>query len=531
MAPQTVADASIQLLAEYGVDTVFGIPGVHTLDYYRALPSSGLQAIEARHEQGAAFMADGYARAAGRPAGVCAITGPGLANAATGIGQAWADSVPMVVLTAVNPASADGRGLGRLHELHDQGALAAGLTDHAFAAADPEALEAALAESFAASRAERPRPAIVAIPLDVLPRAVERPLAAVTPPPPPEPDPRAVDAVVRALAAAERPAVILGGGCADASTELRELLRRLGAPVITTVAGKGAFPSSSALSLGSCLPLAETHAWLAERDLLLAIGTELAPTDTEVDDPIFDGTLIRVDVDADRLDDRHRATVAVQADAARFAEALAAALPEGRSPTAATAADRPRPGRAPWVRESHLTALRSLRDHTDESTRFVSDMTQLAYAGNIHFPVEHPRLWLHPVGFGSLGYAVPAAIGAAVADPDRRVVALVGDSGLLYTGQELATAVDLGAAVTIVVWNNDALGQIRDDMRQSGIEPNSVHPHNGDVVALARAYGCAAERIGDPADLGDAVERARLTEGPAVVEVLVDDDGPGGARP
>lgn len=502
----------------HGVDTVFGIPGVHTLEYYRALAGSDLRVVAARHEQGAALMADGYARATGRAAAVSVITGPGLTNAATGIGQAWADSVPMLVLTTRNPAP----GRGQLHELCSQELLARGLSDHYYEPRDGEAVHRALAEVFATFRSGRPRPAIFSIARDALtdPSAAQ-PVAVAAEPP--WPSAAAVSEVVAALASSARPAVIVGGGCAAAAARVRELVDRLAIPVLTTVAGKGVVPSSSPLCAGSVLPAAGVQRWLRDRDLVLALGTELAATDTEREHSLLsEARLVRVDVDpAELADDRHPDQLAIRADAGRFCEALLAALPAAPGPWAH---ELPRDTAVPWVGRRHREALAALRAATDPDTCFVSDMTQIAYAGNVVFPVDAPRLWLHPTGFGSLGFAVPAAIGAALADRARPVLALVGDSGLLYTGQELAVAAELELPITVVVWNNRALGQIRDDMARSGIPAISVHPHNGDVQALARAYGCATERVGSAGELRDAAVRAqRRAAGPTVVEITVED--------
>ncbi|HEY1853296.1 MAG TPA: thiamine pyrophosphate-binding protein, partial [Solirubrobacterales bacterium] len=413
-----MAASILRLARAHGIDTFFGIPGVHTLEYYRALAGSGLRVVTARHEQGAAFMADGYARATGKPAAVCVITGPGLTNAATAIAQARSDSVPMLVLTAINPIAERER--GRLHEMRSQELVAAGLSDLAFTVRAAGEVGEVLAVSFAALSMGRPQPAIVTVPLDVLPAAATA--GALPAPPRPVVQTDAVAEAASTLAAARRPALILGGGAAEAAPTLRRIAERLQAPTLTTIAGKGIVPESSPLSLGATLPLAETRDWLAGRDVVLAIGTELAATDTEIDEPVFEGTMIRVDLDPARLDDGHRAAIPVHADAGEFAEALLEEIPRaGRSQTSG---DRPAAGRAPWVRDSHLTALAALRAHTSPETRFYSDMTQLAYTGNIHFPVELPRRWLHPVGFGSLGFGLPAAIGGALGDPEAPVVAL-----------------------------------------------------------------------------------------------------------
>src|SRR5215468_7150025 len=233
--------AAIALLEAYGVDTVFGIPGVHTLELYRGLADRRIRHIGVRHEQGAGFMADGYARASGKP-GVCVlITGPGVVNAATAIGQAYSDSVPMLVLSSVNARDDLGKGRGRLHELPSQQAAMAPLTAFSRTVADPAALAPAMDDAFDAFAAARPRPVHLEVPLDVLlepaaPAATRRRRM------PPAPDPKGIDAAARLIAAASRPLVIAGGGTVDCAAAVQALVDTIGAPVVTTIAGKGVVP-------------------------------------------------------------------------------------------------------------------------------------------------------------------------------------------------------------------------------------------------------------------------------------------------
>src|SRR5882724_6235146 len=208
---QTGGQAAIALLERYGVDTVFGIPGVHTLELYRGLADSKIRHIAVRHEQGAGFMADGYARVSGRPAVCLLITGPGLTNAATAIGQAYSDSVPMLVLSSVNARDDLGKGRGRLHEITSQQATMAPLTAFSRTIATPAALAPAFADAFDAFAATRPRPVHLEVPLDVLVEPAA-PAAATKRRAPPTPDPAGIAAAARLIAAATRPLVIAGGG-------------------------------------------------------------------------------------------------------------------------------------------------------------------------------------------------------------------------------------------------------------------------------------------------------------------------------
>jgi 5-guanidino-2-oxopentanoate decarboxylase len=286
--------------------------------------------------------------------------------------------------------------------------------------------------------------------------------------------------------------------------------------VVSTVAGKGVLPAGHPLAAGAVLSRTQAQAWLRERDLILAIGTELSETDTDVEHVALGGHLLRVDVDPTRAQDRYRADVFVAADAGVFAAALVDALDATGVPAplhpggAATMAEltrRVRAGIAPSERPL-LDAVDALRAGLPPEARTFTDMTQIAYAGNWSFPVPAARRWLHPSGYGTLGYAVPAAIGGAIADPRAPTVALVGDGGFLYTAQELVTATELDLPLTVVLWDNDALGQIRDDMVARDIPPTSVLPRNPDFAGLARACGFDVVRPASLAELTAAVQRS-----------------------
>src|SRR5688500_14768651 len=221
----------VKLLEAYGVEIIFGIPGVHTVEFYRGLPDTRIRHITPRHEQGAGFMADGYARACGRPAACFIITGPGLTNIATALGQAYADSVPMLVISSVNNSHELGLGEGRLHELPSQRNLMAGLTAFSHTLLRPDELPEVLARAFAVFDAARPRPVHIELPLDVITAPADHvPRHRVTPVVRPGPAADAIAAAAGLLRGAERPLVVLGGGAKDAALQARALVERLGAP-------------------------------------------------------------------------------------------------------------------------------------------------------------------------------------------------------------------------------------------------------------------------------------------------------------
>ena len=522
---QTCGQAAIALLETYGVDTVFGIPGVHTLDFYRGLADSAIQHIAVRHEQGAGFMADGYARASGRPGVSILITGPGVANAATAIGQAYSDSVPLLILSSVNARVDLGKGRGRLHEMTSQQAMMAPLTAFSRTILDPADLPTAMADAFAVFEAKRPRPVHIEIPLDVLagpaPGAMMRPPASQRP----ALEADALDAAAALIRSSKRPVIIAGGGTVEAGTPLRAFAERFGTPVVLTTAAKGVLPDDHPLCLGATLSLSATQDLLQSADLVIAVGTELSETDSWLDRLPLSGRLLRIDIDPTTLARDYPADAAILGDAA---DALAALAERTEAPTDRIPVEELKRVRA-LNRESlrplqrkHAVVLDALRDALPEDGMVASDMTQIAYTGNTYFPCSRPRSWFHPLGFGTLGYALPAAIGAKLAMPERATVALAGDAGLLFTVQELATAAELGLPVVVLLWNNDGLGQIAGDMIEQGIPEIGVKPRNPDYLALAKAFGCDAVRPDSLKDLDARLRAAFAADRPTLIEVRQD---------
>jgi len=517
------------MLAANGIDTVFGIPGVHNIELYRGLDSGRVRHVLVRHEQNAGFAADGYARASGRPAAAFVISGPGVTNIHTALAQAYSDSVPLLVVASAPLRASLGQGWGVLHELDDQRATVAGVTAFAGSARTDLEVREHLRAGFAALRGERARPAYVDIPLDLLSAPTDlRPERLASASCPHAPARAELDAALALLAAAERPLLIAGGGARHAGAALRELLEALDGYLVTTVAGKGVVPESHPASLGASLPYAATQERVAQADLVIAAGTELSETDVYTTTRLaINGSLVRIDVDPHKLHDHYAAGVTIRGDAAAALELLAGAarVRRGwRSIAGDGAAHRARiDAQLDATARNARSALRALRAAVPADGAVFSDMTQLAYLGNYAYAAEQPGVWFHPSGYGTLGYALPAAIGAKIAQPQRPVVALAGDFGVQFTLQDLMTAVELELGLPIVVWNNGALGQIRDDMRAAGITAIGVVARNPDFVALARACGAAGERVRDPVALTATVRAALVRPGPTLVEVVAAD--------
>lgn len=525
-AEHSTGEALVGLLEDYGVDTVFGIPGVHNVEMYRALPRSRIRHILTRHEQGAGFMADGYARTTGKP-GVCfTITGPGLLNILTPMGQAWSDSSPLLVISSALDVTDAAQGRGRLHEMQNQRQAAAAVTSRSVTAYTPRDVSEAIAAAFSSFAAERPRPAYVEIPLDLLSSPAGGNWKSRNRPSRPHPDAKTVSAAARLLASAEHPLLVLGGGAVADRSGARAIIEKLGCPAVTTIAGKGIVPDSHPLNLGARMAEHAVKKLLAEVDVILAAGTEISETDLWDSNFSIPGKIIRIDLDAANLARPHAAEIAILADAAVSLAEIAKALPAGnwdhrRAKNEAFVAGYL--AKEPSRDNELLTLLRpvlaTIRESLPQNTIVASDMTQIAYAANRIFPMEVPRSWHHPNGFGTLGFALPAAIGAKAGVDERPVAALLGDYGFQYTLNELGTAAELGQTLPILLWNNDALGQIRDDMINKGIQPNAVTLRNPDFQALARAYGCRAEKPGSLRELSRSIASALAANGPTVIEM------------
>jgi len=514
-------------LKQRGIDVIFGIPGVHNLELYRGIEQAGITHVLARHEQGAGFMADGYARATGKPGVAYVITGPGVCNVMTAMGQAYSDSVPVLVIASCLEREHRSMGRGRLHEMRDQEAAAATVTGWARTAPDAKAAFELIDTALAEFACQRPRSKYIQVPIDVLGRDCPGAAKPLPLPHRPEAGQSSVLDVVALLAKAHRPLFVFGGGAKAGATAARALLDHSGAASYCTYAGRGIIAPDHPLNFGATLPRAGSLEIIASADLVIAVGTELAEVDLWRDHLGNSATLVRVDIDPHALTDWHHAQIKVLGDAAAFMTAVDAALAvKDRASgwdvaevahirrSARREVDIQRPGIAPII-ETLQAALPA-------DTTFYSDMTQFAYVGKEVYKLDQPNLWHHPTGFGTLGYALPAAIGGKIGLGAGPVVALIGDYGFHYTMQELGVAVELGLSLPIILWDNGKLKEIEDCMRSAQIAPNAVIARNPDFCALARAFGAAASRPANLDDLQTALKTALQTKGPTLIHVTPD---------
>ena len=518
----TVGMRLVEGLAARGVDLVFGIPGVHTVELYRGLAGSPIRHVTARHEQGAAFMADGYARVTGKPGVAFVITGPGLTNALTAMAQARADSVPMLVVSGVNQRASLGQGLGLLHELPDQAGLVRALCPTLQVTA-PVMLGPVLDRAFALMLGGRPGPVHIEVPTDVMAQK-----AAALPPALPR-TLRAPGATVLAdarqrLNGAKRAVILAGGGARQAAAPLRALAQALDAPVVQTVNARGVM-FGHPLGVPASPSLNAVRALIAGADLVLAVGTELGPTDYDMyvrgGFPDLSG-MIRVDICAGQLA-RHPAALRIQADAGLTLSALAA----GASPRQADG-----PARAGACRIAARAELAGLHPAMTaqlasvEAMRaalpgaiIVGDSTQPVYAANLYYDHDRPGGWFNAAtGFGALGFGPGAAIGAALGAPDTPVICLIGDGGLQFSAAELRTAYDERLPISFVVWNNAGYREIAEAMAGAGAQVIGCDPSPLGLAAFAESCGLPFVSLApDPGTI--TAELQHPLTGPRLIEL------------
>jgi acetolactate synthase-1/2/3 large subunit len=515
------------LLELHGVELVFGIPGVHTLEIYRGLADSSIRHVTPRHEQGAAFMADGYARVSGRP-GVCLlITGPGVTNAATAVASAYHDSQPVLIVSSATATRDARRNRGPLHDLPDQQAFMSTITAFSETVGEPGQLAPALERAFEVLEGPRPRPVHVGIPIDVLasPASEDAPARAASRPSRPTAASGELERAREMLREASRPMILLGGGAIDAGEPALRVSAATGAPIVTTTNGKGAVPEDHPAALGCTTTLQPVFGALEQADVVLAVGTEFSENDYYYQGglPSFGGRLIRVDVDPAQLTGGREPDLALLGDATDTLSALAASLePSGadRAGEAASRAAELRDALEFWPgADAAFGVLDAIASALPPDAIIAADSTQLAYVAGCYLTVRRPRSYLCPAGYGTLGPGLPMAIGAKLAAPERPVACLVGDGGLLFTVAELATAVQLGLPLAVILWQNHGYGEIRDSMDRVNVPHIGTEGSAEDYLGIARGFGCHAVRAQDLEQVADATRTALSADRPTLIEV------------
>jgi len=487
-----VGEAIIDLLVrEYQVGTVFGIPGVHNIELFRGLHRSGIRVVAPRHEQGAGFMADGWSIATGKP-GVCAlISGPGLTNAITPIAQAYHDSRPMLVLASTTPTNALGKKFGPLHDLDDQSAVVRTVTAFSETVTDPTKLPALIERAWNVFTSSRPRPVHIAIPTDVLEQFVEPFTRVTTQTSLPVANESDIQRAAQLLAGAKRPMIIAGGGAINAGDALVRIAIAIDSPIVLTGNAKGVVPSNHPLCVGSALVIPGVQDEIEQSDVVLVASSELSDADLYNGGRAlqFTGKVIRIDIDAEQMQRRTIPDVSLLGDSRITLTALAQKLNVSSSNSGNVRATELRKSARAGVRQDLLPWIDAMEQVIPKETTIALDSTQLAYAAHTVMACDTPRSWLAPFGFGTLGCALPMAIGAAVADSTKPVLAIVGDGGWLFTVAEMAAAIDEGVHMVMVLWDNRGYAQIRESFDDVHAPRMGVDVSSHDPSAIARGFG------------------------------------------
>jgi thiamine pyrophosphate-dependent acetolactate synthase large subunit-like protein len=519
------ASALVDALRELGVELAFGLPGVHNLAVWEACAEAGVRLVGVRHEQAAAYAADGYARATGRLGVAVVTTGPGAANTLGATGEAMASGAPVLVIATDIPSTLRRPGVyrGVLHETRDQATMFAPVTKAATTTAAAADLYADVLRAGREALRAPTGPVYLGVPTDLLPAPVtERTAAPPEPPDLPEPD---LAPALALIERAERPLVWAGGGAvrAGAGDAVGRLAERLAAPVVTTYHGRGLLPPHH-----PCLAPATTHvpvvgALWDEADLVIAIGSDLDGMTTQNWRMPQPPTLLAVNVDAADAAKNYRPDHVLVGDARAVAERLADAVPprDGLD-VLSVHTESMRTHVAALVREEEPQAA-LLLDTFDRllpaDATVLADMCIAGYWVAGFHRVPGPRRLAYPMGWGTLGFAFPAALGAAAAGAGR-AVAVVGDGGFLFACGELATAVQERLPVTVVLVDDGGYGMLRFDQVQSGVPTRGVDLVTPDFVALAHAFGVPAEAVDGFGDAFEAALGKSLdTDGPSLVAV------------
>lgn len=518
--PENNAGRSIlQTIRNHGIDTIFGIPGTHNLEFYRHLKPLGIKPVTTRHEQGAGYAAIGWSLQTGLPGVVITTSGPGLLNALSAVGTAYCESVPMIVLSPGVARGDEFADNGALHETKDStgAAGAIGLWSRRVQSAS-EAVEA-VHEAFALFATGRPRPVHIEVPLDVLEAETDCAESALAVRPAKDavaPDAEQLRRAVDALNAAERPVIVSGGGAVVAASALRSLADALGAPVVATINGKSVLPESHPLSVGSELRLPAAHELVNSADVLLLVGTKMGVEEFWGGEIAPQGTVIRVDRVSSQAHKNVASDIALIADSKTVLEALNAGITRQASEPFG------------WLGESGLRELRE-RLHQDAvaiSPKLMSvaeeissvipseaivagDSSQITYlAMTSTTRLDHPRSFLYTAAYATLGFGLPAAIGAKVGAPERPVVCVVGDGALMFAIQEMVTAAEQQLDLTLVCVDNGGYGEIRQNEIDRDIQPVGVDLHQPDWPTMARGMGFTAQQVSAPDELAPVIRDA-----------------------
>ncbi len=525
---RTGAKALVESLERAGAQILFGYPGGNVIDIFNLLPASKMKFVLGRHEQGCVHMADGYARATGRPGVALVTSGPGATNAITGLGTANMDGIPLVLVSGQVPLSEIGTDA---FQEADMSGICRAVTKHSFLVKSADEIPETVAEAFYIATHGKPGAVVIDLPRNVqreicLAQYPERISLRAYHPECPVP-PGSAAALAGLVNRARRPVIYAGGGviASGASADLKALAEKAQIPVATSLMGVGAFDTRDPLSLGMAgvYGTKAANAAIASADLVLALGVRFNDRMTAAFPPERGVKTVHVDCDASSIEKNVPVSLGIVADIKDVLTTISSRVKPARHDEwlrRLAALARRSPARRGTKGIAPADVVRSVAAAVGGDAIVVTDVGQHQMFAAREFPHSCPRRFISSGGMGTMGFGIPAAIGAALAMPGEKVVALVGDGGAQMTAEELKVAADERLGIVFVVFNNSSLGMIR-QMQERYFVGNFTNP---DFMALARAYGLRGVRVEKAADLDRAMARAVRAKGPVLVEVKVDRD-------
>ena len=524
MPRMTGGDAIVDGLLRHGVDIVFGLPGVQVYGLFDAFArnSNRMRLIHTRHEQTTAYMAVGYACSTGQPSAFAVVPGPGVMNTTAALVTGWGLNAPVLCLTGQAPSAQIGKLRGSLHEMPDQLATLKSMLKHADRIEHPAEAPYKVAMAFHHMLSGRPSPVALEMPWDQFPAIADvTPLDPLPLAPVPEPDSEKLAELATMIDAAKAPMIWVGSGAIHAAAEIKALAEKIGAPVASFRTGRGILDARHPLSV--TVPIAG-RLW-ADTDLLIGIGTRMDTATGRWGTPPPGLKTVRIDIDPAEFR-RHKVDLGILADSAQAVTALLPRVAQRQNPARAAAIAEARTTTNAAIRakiQPQMGFVDAIRDVLPDNAIICDEVTQVGYATWIGMPIYHPRGLISSGFSGTLGAGVPMALGVKVAHPDRPVISITGDGGFLFGGSDLATAVQFGINLIIVMFNNAAYGNVYRDQHRlyDGRDAGSALT-NPDFQLYAKAFGVPSWRATDAAGLKSALAEALVANSPCLIEVITD---------
>ncbi len=531
MAVMSGGEALAKSLVREGVEVVFGIPGIQVYGIVAGLRDEpGIRMITTRHEQATTYMADGYARASGKPGVALVVPGVGLYNAASGLTNAFSRSSPVLLIAGQVPRGAMGKNLGAVHEVADQPGTVRSVTKWQQQVLRPREAPDAVFEAFRQMRTGRPRPVLIELPPDA---GVEREEVRLRNPariPRIVPSREDLQEAAQVISKSNTPLIYAGGGVArsDAEQALIKFAEATNIPVVTSSGGKGSIPDNHPLSYGSCFSprgeiqeMNQLYEVMQAADVVIGIGARFS-----LGNPAGEAsTLVNINIDDSELTRVQANTIPLHGDARATIEALLPFLMESGAGDRLSPAEAVKAARNLIsyydirLKEPQYPVLEALQKGIPEDAFTVWDVSQFGFYARTHWQVTHPKTYIDSGYSFNLGYAFPTALGVKVAKPDRPVVCVAGDGGFMFNASELSTAVKYGINLVTVIFRNDSYGNVARDLEEGFGGAYGTDLHNPDFIKFAESFGAVGMRAENPLELETMLPQALELNAPVLIDV------------